>query len=186
MIPADFKEANITLKGSGEVLDIRLHDTGDNRMIGCWQLSKEDLELINRTGRIWFTSWTDRKRFYPISIYAENPFHMPRPIRVNEDMVNRTSIFLYDTMEIVVVVVEEDEVGFKVEHEEGSSIWLLSCRNKHTGEVRYDTPYFFGEEVKVFGMASDHYGNFNELVEKIGQPADRLLILERINKTEYE
>lgn len=41
-------------------------------IISCWQLSKEDLEEINRTGVIWLS--VTGTHLPPVSVFTENPF----------------------------------------------------------------------------------------------------------------
>lgn len=41
-------------------------------IISCWQLSKEDLEEIQKTGRIWLSVTANVQP--PVSIFTENPF----------------------------------------------------------------------------------------------------------------
>lgn len=41
-------------------------------IVSCWQLSKEDLEEINRTGHIWLS--VTGTQLPPVSVFTENPF----------------------------------------------------------------------------------------------------------------
>jgi hypothetical protein len=41
-------------------------------IISCWQLSKEDIEEIQKTGRIWLS--ITATGMPPVSVFAENPF----------------------------------------------------------------------------------------------------------------
>lgn len=41
-------------------------------IISCWQLSKEDLEEIQRTGKVWLR--IVGHGMPPVSVFTENPF----------------------------------------------------------------------------------------------------------------
>ncbi len=66
MEASGFDEANTTVgppKGvtEAEVFSIRAHAgkiNGTLVLTTCWQVTKEELDEITRTGRVWFTSWT--------------------------------------------------------------------------------------------------------------------------------
>ncbi|ACU61346.1 hypothetical protein [Chitinophaga pinensis] len=42
-------------------------------IISCWQLSKEDLDEINKNGCIWLS--VSGTQLPPVSVFTENPFH---------------------------------------------------------------------------------------------------------------
>jgi hypothetical protein len=41
-------------------------------IISCWKLTKEELELINKTGRIWL--WIYATQMPPVSVEVKSPF----------------------------------------------------------------------------------------------------------------
>jgi hypothetical protein len=45
-------------------------------IISCWQLSKEDLEEVQRTGRIWLS--ITGQGMPPVSLFTEDPFEAAR------------------------------------------------------------------------------------------------------------
>lgn len=56
--PTGFKEANKVFGpppgvSEEQVGSINACVTGDNQVVTCWRLSAEELEEVNRTGRIW-------------------------------------------------------------------------------------------------------------------------------------
>jgi len=51
-----------------------IHETPDGDTICCFELSKEEIEEIQKTGRIWLTRHTLGKVPNPIYPYIDNPF----------------------------------------------------------------------------------------------------------------
>lgn len=89
MIPASFDESNHVLDKPREMtreqcdpLSVFVgEDT--NRVpvvISCWKLTKEELEEINRTGRVWL--WIFGRTMPPVSLEIANPF---APKRADDD-----------------------------------------------------------------------------------------------------
>lgn len=81
MIPVEFTESNFTFSKPESMTDescAPLHvfkgqDTNNNPVIiSCWQLSKEDLEEIQKTGKIWLQ--ISGIVTPPVSLYTEHPF----------------------------------------------------------------------------------------------------------------
>lgn len=81
MIPVDFKESNFTFgKPEGwtdeQCLPLTVWkgncDDGTPDIISCWSFSKEDLEEIHRTGRIWLR--IVGTGLPPVSLQTETPF----------------------------------------------------------------------------------------------------------------
>lgn len=83
MLPVNFKEANFTFtKPEGwsdeECMDLPVYrgltPSPSNRpfLISCWQLSKEDLEEIQKTGKIYLC--VSGYSMPPVSLFTENPF----------------------------------------------------------------------------------------------------------------
>lgn len=58
MKPIRADTSNCILKGTGEVQDLPItrleFQNGSQAVESCWELSKEELEKINETGRIYF------------------------------------------------------------------------------------------------------------------------------------
>ena len=73
-----FPEANLPLaedQPEYETLHVHLDVTKPEvPMTACFELNKEEIEEIVRTGKIWFTQWTFGSGFQPIKIQTENPF----------------------------------------------------------------------------------------------------------------
>lgn len=90
MLPVSFPEANLVFTKPEGWTDEQCSDlpvwkgqaplddngTMGNSIISCWQLSKEDLEEIQRTGRIWLS--VSGTALPPVSVFTENPFQ-PQP-----------------------------------------------------------------------------------------------------------
>lgn len=77
MIPIDFPERNRVLeKPPGmtdqQCMDLEIFTDGLN-CVSCWQLNKEELELIQKTGKIYLivVSGTTQP---PVSLHVESPF----------------------------------------------------------------------------------------------------------------
>jgi hypothetical protein len=81
MIPIEFPQANQVFKKPDNMTDeecYELHtfhglvDGPNLGTISCWQLSKEDIEEIQRTGVIWLRVLG--ARLPPMAVFTENPF----------------------------------------------------------------------------------------------------------------
>lgn len=86
MLPTTFPEQNCIFNKPADMTDDQcmalpvwkgeaVCDDEGNKMpviISCWQLSKEDLEEINRTGRVWLS--ITGAGMPPASVFTENPF----------------------------------------------------------------------------------------------------------------
>lgn len=81
MIPIEFPEMNFTYSKPQGMTDEEcapLHvfkgkdEASTPVIISCWQLSKEDLEEINRTGKIYLQ--IVGHGMPPVSLYTEHPF----------------------------------------------------------------------------------------------------------------
>lgn len=46
--------------------------TGESRVISCWKLTREELELINKTGRVWLHVLGDTMP--PVCLEVAHPF----------------------------------------------------------------------------------------------------------------
>ncbi len=85
MIPTTFPEHNfVYTKPKGmtdeQCGDLPVHkgkDTyGNNVIVSCWKLSKEDIEEINQTGTLWIL--VAGQSMPPIIPSTENPFNPPQ------------------------------------------------------------------------------------------------------------
>ena len=81
MIPASFEESNDYLNPppgmdleNCSVLSVHRGNTldGTTVVISCWKLTKEELEEVNRTGRVWLGVMG--VTMPPVWIVAEKPF----------------------------------------------------------------------------------------------------------------
>lgn len=75
--PADFPEANFTLKPApgteDEVSPLRAHFSKEVGMItSCWKLTPEELEVVKQTGVVWLHVYG--KTSYPVAIQGFDPF----------------------------------------------------------------------------------------------------------------
>lgn len=81
MIAVEFPEANIILNKPNTMTEEQCMPAygwqgkdkeGNPVIITCWQLNKEDLEEINKTGKIY--AYVLGKTTPPISLETKNPF----------------------------------------------------------------------------------------------------------------
>jgi hypothetical protein len=81
MIPTSFDESNHVLdkpkdmaREQCDALSVFVGQTQDGLpvVISCWKLTKEELEQINKTGRVWL--WVYGAGMPPVSLTVENPF----------------------------------------------------------------------------------------------------------------
>lgn len=65
MEASGFDEANRTYGPPQGLTEVDVHSIrayagkvgGHDTVTTCWQVTKEELDEINRTGRVWFTAW---------------------------------------------------------------------------------------------------------------------------------
>lgn len=81
MFPAAFDEANAILSAPDgmthdecDPLEVCRTQTPDGKtvVISCWKLTADELERINRTGRVWLMIWG--QTMPPIAVLGESPF----------------------------------------------------------------------------------------------------------------
>jgi hypothetical protein len=83
MLPVDFEQRNAVLGKPEFMTDEQcmslpvhrhLDQNGYPQVISCWQFSKEDLEEIQRTGRIWMQQLGTTVA--PFALFTEDPFEI--------------------------------------------------------------------------------------------------------------
>src|SRR5688500_12730262 len=181
MIPVTFQQVNHVTDGQGVVNELPNFRSPDGRVTSCWKLSKEDLDNANQHGLLWVTLFEPPANFV-FGLSTVSPFLMPRSIVVDPLIVERVYLRFWDTLEIVMLVVDPEEDSFMVEQILADT-WMVAVRNKEYGESRYQTNYKFGEALRCLGLANTHYGRFDDLLSSLNLKAETTLILERVNKT---
>jgi len=74
MIAVDFEESNTTFTAQ-ECLPLKAHaDVNTGRIVSCWEASPDELEMIQRTGKIWLTYYGGVP---PTQMSALSPFFVP-------------------------------------------------------------------------------------------------------------
>ncbi len=77
MIPVDFPERNKVLEKPKGMTDEECHDleifTDGKQCVSCWQLNKEELELIQQTGKVWLLIVSGQTQ-PPVLLTIELPF----------------------------------------------------------------------------------------------------------------
>lgn len=75
MKPIEFKDQNVIYaKDQPEYNPLPAHKSEDGIVTSCWQLDKEDLDEINKTGKIWLSQLTFNKPLQPVNIYTDVKF----------------------------------------------------------------------------------------------------------------
>ena len=81
MRPVLFPEANKVLEKPPGFTDEQCGDlevfTDGNCCVSCWELNKEELEMINKTGRVYALIITGTGTQPPMSLHIEPPFINP-------------------------------------------------------------------------------------------------------------
>lgn len=77
MIPIDFPERNMVLEKPKGMTDEECHDleifTDGKVCVSCWALNKEELEQIQKTGKIFLVVVSGYTQ-PPVSLHIESPF----------------------------------------------------------------------------------------------------------------
>jgi hypothetical protein len=181
MIPVSFPQANSNI-GHPDAFDLPVY-VDKKEYVSCWQLSSEDLERINKTGRIYLRITGPHPL---VSIQTEDPFLAPNPIGVHEAITDRVFLLYHGTDELVVLRVLPNEKNFKVyEHKisSGELRWCLEF-DRDGEHIHDETQYFFAEPVTVIGKISETYGNYDDVAERQGWKKDEVLVMERVTKTQ--
>ena len=151
MIPIEFKEANETIFSNGvfttPVYEDELHT------ICCLQLSKEEIDTISATGKLWlkFDPVRPLPRF-KATVY--NPFRKLKPIEVADQFANDVIVHLEDNEEIILV-------------------------RFHEGQVLNVTDVFVSEKVKMIGYGPER-PEYRHIIDKYNFDVNWVYILKRI------
>lgn len=78
MIAIEFPQVNLRIaehQEEYETLPVFLDtDNPDHPVTMCFQLNKEEIEEVVKTGKFWFTQMTFGTHFQPIMMTTESPF----------------------------------------------------------------------------------------------------------------
>ena len=73
-----FEQANIAMGENQEEYETLYSFVDPNdpegKVVSCFELNKEEIEEIVKTGKLWFIQTTFQSRYNPILISTENPF----------------------------------------------------------------------------------------------------------------
>lgn len=76
MIATSFDESNHVLGRPPSMTDEQCDPLsvfmGNDVVISCWKLTKEELEMINKTGRVWL--WVMGDTMPPVALSVASPF----------------------------------------------------------------------------------------------------------------
>lgn len=180
MIPIDFPEKN-KLYTYGPGMDLHVRDDGEY-LTCCWQFNKDDLERINKNGgRVWLSI---RSRFQPpIAMTVINPFAKPQGIRVPVSVVDDVRVHYMNDVELVICMVKESYHSFQITKHEETSEYQVIVKDSGFGDQVFATDFIFEEEVKVIGLVSEQYGEYDALIDLLNRKPTELLLLERVNTT---
>lgn len=174
----DFLYANITLgppKGlEDKVLEIKAF-RGQEYITGCYSLSPEELEEINRTGVLWVSFMGNA--WPPVKLDAFIPAHRPfTELKVYGEFMQKPGAVVclyYLDLSLVLIKADPDQQDFiwrpvKMEKEEEFTFW---------GETK---PFFIYDLEYRVGTSAVHTGSrylFSEKLEALGRFKD----LERLH-----
>jgi len=84
MKPINFKQSNEELKAplglEEKVGALPVYsDPDEEHMVSCWEPSKEELEEIAKTGKIWLHIWA--RTTYPISLSGTTPWPEKKEVK---------------------------------------------------------------------------------------------------------
>lgn len=81
MVAASFDESNVALSKPADMtheecepLSVWIGPTPEGKpvVISCWKFTKEELEIVNKTGRLWL--WVHGEVMVPVSLEVQHPF----------------------------------------------------------------------------------------------------------------
>jgi hypothetical protein len=76
MEPIKFKEQNVTYaENQKEYLPLPAYRDESGRVVTCWSLSPEELEVVSKTGVVWLDMLTFNQPLQPVMLHAESPFN---------------------------------------------------------------------------------------------------------------
>lgn len=182
MIAVDFPESNKIYIGD-DMFDLPAHDDG-TYLTTCWQLNKEDIERIAKTGKFYLRIMARRQP--PIMLDTVSPFAVPGPMNVPEDILDKVCLTYINDVEMVILEVPEEYYSFKIKHQslQGVDIWRLLVKHKKFNDQEFETTFYFYEDVTVLGLVSEQYGEYDFISESLLKKDPKtLLLLKRTNTT---
>jgi hypothetical protein len=140
MQPYKFPESNEAVIENG-TLEIPFYQDS-MRTVCCYQLTKEELDVLNKTGKLWLTYHTvivdPWMKLARPSVY--NPFVKLQPIQLDESIVDKVIIHYEDGEELILFRMEP---GFML-----NVATMFSEKMKVVGH---------GIELKQYGHVLDQY-----------------------------
>ena len=80
MKPIEFEQQNAMIaEHQEEYQTLPAHITVGGKVISCWELSPEEIKIVQETGRIWFRQWTFNDKMQPILLQVEHPWDDEQP-----------------------------------------------------------------------------------------------------------
>jgi len=72
----EFDKCNVVIgKDQPEYLPLPAFAARDGMVVTCWELNKEEMDMVKETGKFFLTVWTGNRPFQPILAEAENPLN---------------------------------------------------------------------------------------------------------------
>ncbi len=127
MLPTKFPESNETYLEAG-ILEVPIYEDS-LRTIVCYQLNKEEMDMMFRTGKLWVsipggcrsTGWP--APYVKITVY--NPFKKMEPLRIKEHIINNVIIHTEDDDEIILYKMNGDVLNIPMDFVD--KVKLLGC-----------------------------------------------------------
>lgn len=177
MIPISFEEQSGVLKGGEFHLDVPFYRQG-KRIITKWQLNKEEMEEVIKTGCLWIHM--NGAMWHPISPSGFNPFKKLEPLTSVQGI--NAILYLIDNEEIIVLQINEGEVNFHAVTED-YEWWHLRFKVRGDVDKKWHTGnYSFKEPVEVIGLGAD-CPEYWWILPELRIQKEQVLFLKRVNKS---
>ena len=157
MLPIQFPESNEAYIQEG--LEVPIYEDSKQTIL-CLQLNKEELDNINRTGKLWLRilGCGVRCNGWPapyVKATAFNPFKKLEPLEVADHIADRVIIHQEDDEEIILYTINRREV--------------------------LNLTMDFSDKVKLLGHAPD-LPEYNSAIKLYDLVADNVYILKRVRE----
>lgn len=184
MVPSKFPQSNTVMTSpksddpNFECQDLHVYREGDENgqpgFISCWEPTKEELEDIVSTGKVWLKIYGYAHP--PVWVGGHNPFINAKDITINEGAKDDVVVSVYLGKQYVFCRLPHGATNASVVKHDLERYRLEGDWDKDSYQ------FLFWEEVAIEGMANEVEG-FNliktYLVKEHGFDLDRVVILSR-------
>lgn len=152
MMPISFKQQTHVIPGGENHVDIPVYREG-LRTVSCWQLNKEEIDQIVKTGTIWLH--VVGNTFPHMKMSGHDPFKKLAEFVVDERIVNDVIQVLIEDEELFFIRIKENECNFRVVTND--YIWyhlFFRIRGDVDKKIQAGN-YSFKEPVEIVGLGVD-------------------------------